>query len=183
MKKFFSGLKLKNFLKASPKKLLKLINPKILLKVLNFKTLLIVALVAVVVVLLLYGFGGGRGGGEGSGEGAGNSKVESGVEKVDSKSDEADVIPTIQPTEELKKEPSEDLEGTDVFEGAILAITVVGNDYFYNNERVFLGDFLAIVDEVEGKLVVEVKDDNASFKAYNNLLDALDEINIDYVEK
>ena len=42
---------------------------------------------------------------------------------------------------------------------------------------------MAIAKDAEGKLVVEVKDDNASLKAYNNLLDGLDAVNIEYVEK
>ena len=181
MKKFPGKFKIKNVLKIiNPKKLLKVLNPKNILKVFGFKNLLIAALAVTLVVLICYGIGTGFGGGAGSGEGDGNSKVNTNGENEDMiEVVEEDVIPTTKP----KEKALEEQEGADVFEGAILAIIVVGNDYFYDNERILLEDFIAIVKEVEGKLVVEVKDDNASLKAYNSLLDSLDEINIDYVEK
>lgn len=180
MKKFFAGLKIKNLFKGFRlKKVFKIFNPKNLLKIFGFKNLLIVALVVTVIVLICFGIGGGFGGGTGSGEGAGNSKV-----KVsDENSTVTEVVEEVTPTSELIDESSEMQDGEDVFEGAVLAINVVGNDYFYNNERITLEDFMTIAKEVEGKLVVEVKDDNASLKAYNNLLDELDAVNIDHVEK
>lgn len=180
MKKFLDGLKIKNLFKGFKlKKILKIINPKNLLKVFGFKNLLIAALVITVVVLICYGIGGGFGGGLGSGEGSGNSKVKVSDEGSTVTESVEEVTPTTEPIEES----SEMQAGEDVFEGAVLAINVVGNDYFYNNERIALEDFMVIVKEVEGKLIVEVKDDNASLKAYNNLLDELDSVNIDYVEK
>ena len=180
MKKFLDGLKIKNLFKGFKlKKVLKIFNPKNLLKVFGLKNLLIAALAITVVVLICYGIGGGFGGGAGSGEGSGNSKV-----KVsDESSTVTEVVEEVTPTTEPIEELSEMQAGEDVFEGAVLAINVVGNDYFYNNERITLEDFMVIAKEVEGKLVVEVKDDNASLKAYNNLLDELDSVNIDYVEK
>lgn len=171
MKKFLDGFKIKN--------VLKIFNPKNLLKVFGFKNLLIAALAITVVVLICYGIGGGFGGGAGAGEGFGNSKI-----KVsDESSTVTEVVEEVTPTTEPIEESLEMQEGEDVFEGAVLAINVVGNDYFYNNERITLEDFMVIAKEIEGKLVVEVKDDNASLKAYNNLLDELDAVNIDYVEK
>lgn len=180
MKKFLDGLKIKNLFKGFKlKKVLKIFNPKNLLKVFGLKNLLIAALAITVVVLICYGIGGGFGGGAGSGEGSGNSKV-----KVsDESSTVTEVVEEVTPTTEPIEESSEMQAGEDVFDGAVLAINVVGNDYFYNNERITLEDFMVIAKEVEGKLVVEVKDDNASLKAYNNLLDELDSVNIDYVEK
>lgn len=181
MKKFLDGLKIKNLFKGFKlKSVLKLFNPKNLLKIFGFKNLLIAALAVTLVVLVCYGLGAGFGGGAGSGEGDGNSKV-----KADGESSsvieivEEDVTPTIEPTEEA----TEEQDGADVFEGAVLAINVVGNDYFYNNERILLEDFILVVKDVEGKVVVEVKDDNASLRAYNGLLDKLDEMDIDYIEK
>lgn len=175
MKKFLEVFKIKNLFKGFKlKKFLKIFNPKSLLKIFGFKNLLIATLTIAVVALICYGIGGGFGGGAGSGEGSGNSKVN--VNDENSKVTEVveEVIPTTEPSEE-SSEKQDDEE--------ILAINVVGNDYFYNNERITLEDIIVIVKDVEGKLVVEVKDDNASLKAYNNLLDELDAINIDYVEK
>ena len=168
MKKFLKGFKMK--------KLLKVFNIKNILKMFGFKNLLIAALVVTLVVLICYGIGVGFGGGGGSGEGDGNSKI-----KADGES--SSVVEVVGEDVTSTTEPAEEQKGADVFEGAVLAINVVGNDYFYNNERVLLEDFIVIVKGVEGKVVVEVKDDNASLKAYNGLLDELDEINIDYIEK
>lgn len=180
MKKIFDVLKIKNLFKGfKVKTVLKIFNPKNLLKVFGLKNLLIAALVVTVVVLICFGIGGGFGGGAGSGEGSGNSKVE----VSDENSIVTEVVEEVTPTTEPIEELSEMQEGEDVFEGAVLAINVVGNDYFYNNERITLEDFMTIAKEIEGKLGVEVKDDNASLRAYDKLLDELDAVNIDYVEK
>lgn len=180
MKKILDGLKIKNLFKGFKlKKVLKIFNPKNLIKLFGFKNLLIAALVVAVVVLICFGIGGGFGGGAGSGEGSGNSKVMVSDENSTAK----EVVEEVTSTSEPIEETSEVQDGKDVFDGAVLAINVVGNDYFYNNERISLEDFMAIAKDAEGKLVVEVKDDNASLKAYNNLLDGLDAVNIEYVEK
>lgn len=176
MKKILDGLKIKNLFKGFKlKKVLKIFNPKNLIKLFGFKNLLIAALVVAVVVLICFGIGGGFGGGAGSG----NSKVMVSDENSTAK----EVVEEVTSTSEPIEETSEVQDGEDVFDGAVLAINVVGNDYFYNNERISLEDFMAISKDAEGKLVVEVKDDNASLKAYNNLLDGLDAVNIEYVEK
>lgn len=176
MKKILDGLKIKNLFKGFKlKKVLKIFNPKNLIKLFGFKNLLIAALVVAVVVLICFGIGGGFGGGAGSG----NSKVMVSDENSTAK----EVVEEVTSTSEPIEETSEVQDGEDVFDGAVLAINVVENDYFYNNERISLEDFMAIAKDAEGKLVVEVKDDNASLKAYNNLLDGLDAVNIEYVEK
>lgn len=176
MKKILDGLKIKNLFKGFKlKKVLKIFNPKNLIKLFGFKNLLIAALVVAVVVLICFGIGGGFGGGAGSG----NSKVMVSDENSTAK----EVVEEVTSTSEPIEETSEVQDGEDVFDGAVLAINVVGNDYFYNNERISLEDFMVISKDAEGKLVVEVKDDNASLKAYNNLLDGLDAVNIEYVEK
>ncbi|MBQ7007760.1 MAG: hypothetical protein IJN05_00960 [Ruminococcus sp.] len=144
-------------------------------KILNIKTILIVAAIAVIVLILYYGIGLGFGGGIGDGKGDGNNKNKSNKnpDSITEVIDDSAIITT----ESVKE------EGEDIFEGAIFAITVAENDYFYNNERVSLDAFLDIVNKAEKNLVVEIKDDNASLKAYNNLLDKLDQMNIDYIEK
>lgn len=68
-------------------------------------------------------------------------------------------------------------------EEIILAVTVSGNDYFYENEKILLEDLLEKVKDIESEVLVEVKDEDASFNAYQNLLDKLDELNVNYREK
>ena len=50
-------------------------------------------------------------------------------------------------------------------------------------ERITLDDFISKVKEIEGDLVVEVKDDKASLKAYNSLIDRLEELKASIIEK
>lgn len=64
----------------------------------------------------------------------------------------------------------------------IYSVTVVESDYFYDNSRISLTDFLDILKEEKEKLVVEIKEDKASLKAYNKLIDALEELEIKYSE-
>lgn len=168
MKKFFKGFNLK--------KILKIFNLKKVLKLIGPKNLLIAVLLITLVVLIGYGIGIGFGGGAGSGEGTGNSKMQSTSDSVVTAEDvEEDVVPTIEPKEEE--------DDADVFEGTMLAVNVVGNEYFYNNERISLEEFIAIIGGIEGKVVIEVNDDSASLRAYSTLLDILDENNVNYIEK
>ena len=59
-------------------------------------------------------------------------------------------------------------------------VSVVGNDYFYQNKRLSLAQLLERLDALEGAFVVVITDDNASLKAYNALTDALGENKIAY---
>ncbi len=146
----------------------------------------IIAVIVVIVVVgavLLFGKGGGIGGGAGEGEGDGNTKIET---NIDTSGDEENDTVTVEEKkeEEVKEETEEQNNGaTDTVEGAILNISVVENEYFYDNERITLDDFMIIVDGIESELVVEVKDDNASLRAYEDLIEKLEEGKIKYVEK
>ena len=158
-KKFLNLLK-----KALPK--LKNIIPTIfhtLRKVLSLKTLLVVGVVVAIVAILYLGIGGGIGGGKGEGEGAGT-------------------IETSQNSQEDTTEEKTEYNG-DEYEGAIFDVTVAGNDYFFKNERIELEKLLDSFDDVKGPFVVEIKDDNASLKAYKALTDRLDNLYIRYIEK
>ncbi len=127
------------------------------------------ALAAVILVAcFLFGM---FGDGFGTGEGDGNSKVE--AEQNKETSNVPDVVPESQTLEETP----------DVYEGAVFKVSVVETDYFYDNERIGLEALVTKLQAVEGDLMVEVVDDNASLKAYNKLLDKLDELDIDYTEK
>lgn len=176
IKDFFKGIKIKNLFKGlNPKKILQSIKLKNVIKLFGIKNLLIVAMAVTIVVLICYGVGAGFGGGVGSGEGSGNSEIENSLEREVNSEEVEEVLST---TETLNVQEDEEL-----LQGEIIELNVVGNDYFYNNERIALEGFLTIICDVEGKIIVEIKDDNASLKAYNAVLSALDEKNIDYIEK
>jgi len=112
---------------------------------------------------LLFGSGGGEGGGKGDSEGAGNSSKPTTQEEVVDKDDKE--------------------QGEDAFDGAILKITVMENEYFYENERITVDEFGDIIKDIDGELIVHIKDDNASKNAYDKLLDKLDSMYVDYVEE
>ncbi len=133
---------------------------KVFGKVIKYVPKLLPAIAVVAVIgLIIYGigFGFGSGNGRGDGEGDGTTKVESNVENNDPE--------------------------VDYYEGAVYPITVNESDYFYNNERVTLEEFLTILTKTGDKVVVEIKDDNASLNAYEALVDALKKEHISYVEK
>lgn len=104
------------------------------------------------------GLGGGAGKGEGSGNGSGNGNAT---------------------TEEVTGNDASD----DEFKGAVYSITVVENDYFYDNNRMELEAIESMLKENDGEKIVEIKEDKASIKAYNKLVDLLEELDVNYVEK
>ena len=150
---------------------------KALSKLISVKTLIIIVLIAVIIGLILFGRGIGIGKGSGDGEGDGNSVIETRAETA------PETESNIVVEEKVEVTPVEqETEKTDTVEGAIVQINVVEREYYYKNERITLDEFIKTVKKIEGKLVVEIKDDNASLKAYNDLLERLDEENINYVE-
>lgn len=120
------------------------------------KILLII--IVIVVIVICFGIGCGLGFGNGKGNGSGSVEVE------EEKTEEVTLV------EESKTETR------------VLLITVVENDYFYENERINIEDFVKEIEDIEDEFVIEIKDDKASLKAYNKLLDTLDEMNVDYIE-
>ena len=125
------------------------------------KILLII--IVIVVIVVCFGIGCGLGFGNGKGNGSGSVEVEE------------------EKTEEEKTEEVTLVEESKT-EIRVLLITVVENDYFYENERINIEDFVKEIEDIEDEFVVEIKDDKASLKAYNKLLDTLDEMNVDYIE-
>ncbi len=108
--------------------------------------------------------GWGKGNGNGSGDGSGNGNG-TGQETVAA---------------------GEDVSGSeteDKYNGAVYAITVAENDYFYDNNRMALEDIEKMLKESEGEKIVEIKEDKASIKAYNKLVELLEGLEVDYVEK
>lgn len=140
----------------------------------------VVVVVVVVAAVLLFGKGLGKGGGNGDGEGKGNAEIVNNDNSASNKENEALVQPE---TEETSTEELEE-NAFDQYEGAIYKITVTDNDYFHDNERIALDDFILIIKQVKSdEVVVEIKDDNASRKAYRKLIERLNEEKIKYVEK
>lgn len=120
---------------------------------------IIIAVVAVVAVVIV-GFatnGFGLGGGKGDGEGEGNVS---------------------QPQSQQETEVPEPV----VEEVTFLNVTVSENEYLYQNSRLQLDELMdrLVVDAVETK--VKITDENASKRAYNNLINALEEKNISYIK-
>lgn len=117
------------------------------------------AAVVAVILLLLGGLGFGTqfGLGNGGGTGSGTENSSQGSENNSGESEK--------------------------FDGIIFEISVVENDYFYKNDRITIDDFVKVLEETKDEYIVEVKDDNASLKAYNTLIDKLKELNVSYVEK
>lgn len=119
---------------------------------------IIIAVIAVVAVVVVVGFltnGFGLGGGKGDGEGAGD------VSAVQSRSEVSEPV-----VEELN----------------FLNVTVSENEYLYQNSRLQLDELMdkLVIDAVDTK--VKITDENASKRAYNNLISALEEKNISYIK-
>ena len=129
------------------------------------KILLVIVVIVIIAIAVMLGLGLGFGNGSGDGKGDGKPNTV----QEDSKIDESE-----KPTEKNAEEDNK---------GVIIKVSVVGNEYFYENERITLDDFISKVKEIEGDLVVEVKDDKASLKAYNSLIDRLEELKVSIIEK
>lgn len=138
----------------------------------------IAVIVIVIIVILMFLLGSGLGfgpGGEGSdGDGSGVSKTSMIVDAEEKESSE----------ETLETNTAEIETPVDKGDKALtIAVSVVESSYFYQNKKITLDDFLAEMKEFDEDVIVEITDDNASLKAYNKLIDALEEIAITYTEK
>lgn len=134
----------------------------------------IVATVAVVGYLIWKGRGLGIGNGAGNGEGDGNTQIVTNQEK--SSDEETNVV-----DEEVETHEQND-DAIDEFDGDVVKITVSENEYVYDSEKTTLDDFIAFLNQKDGEFIVKIKDENASLKAYNALIDLLEENHIQYVE-
>ncbi|MDY6156240.1 MAG: hypothetical protein SPH96_06895 [Agathobacter sp.] len=135
------------------------------------KILAIIVVIVVIAVVAMLGIG--LGFGKGSGDGSGDGKTNTSQEAINT--EEHNMV-------EEQTEVEQDDAGNDS-EGTIIKVSVVGNEYFYENERVSLDDFISKLEMLEGEVVVEVKDDKASLRAYNNLIEKLEELKISFTEK
>ena len=135
------------------------------------KILAIIVVIVVIAVVAMLGIG--LGFGKGSGDGSGDGKTNTSQEAINTEEHN-----TVEEQTEVEQDGVEnDSEDT------IIKVSVVGNEYFYENERVSLDDFISKLEKLEGEVVVEVKDDKASLGAYNNLIEKLEELKISFTEK
>lgn len=127
------------------------------------KKFLVILLVVIIGILLIFGIRLGLGFGLGNGLGTETNDVstESETETVEEKEAETETEP----------------------EGIVFSITVVESEYFYDNNRIELSSFVDIVKASSEHVVVEIKEDKASLKAYNKLIETLEELDVEYVAK
>lgn len=120
---------------------------------------LIIAIVVIAVVgLAIYGFGFGgfgRGGGKGDNEGDGNI--------IDISEEAEEITPIIEEMEYVN-------------------VSVSGNEYIYQNNKVSLDELIAQLTNSTEKMPVRITDVDASRNAYTNLVEALRENQIRYIE-
>lgn len=135
---------------------------------------IIVVIIVIAVLLLLLGAGLGfeKGNGKGDGKGDGGAKVENSQTKADNEENK---------TIDVDDASDKASEGKEI--SIAVKVSVVGNEYFYDNERLSLDELIAEIQKIDDSIVVEIKDDNASLKAYNAMIDALEENSINYIEK
>lgn len=121
----------------------------------------------IIIFAFIFKFGSGFGFGKGNGD-IGNTQHE--VSKIKKNQDKGEV------KEEQRSSNTES-------HTLMLKVSVINNEYFYDNNRISLDDFINKVKETETDKIVEVKDDNASLKAYNALLDKLKELKVSFIER
>lgn len=117
--------------------------------------IVVLAVVAAAAVVFFLTDGFGFGGGKGDGEGAGN-------------------VSSVQSEPQVSEPIVEELD--------FLNVTVSENDYLYQNSRLQLDELMSklVTDAVDIK--VKVTDENASKRAYNNLIIALEDKHIHYIK-
>ena len=135
------------------------------------KKILVLLPVIIIIVVLLF-FRGGFGFGTGNGKRNGDRNTSAYEEQTDAsinESEEKEAVDSGNDNNEAKEKT--------------IKISVAGNDYFYENEKIELDSLLQKISEFDGNYVVEVKDEQASKNAYEALIKALEEKGIAYIEK
>lgn len=131
-----------------------------------------VTVTAAIMAILAFLFGKcgfGFGFGNGNGNSDENSKVQSIVENVEPVSQE---VPQNLLTDSENK-------GDISSKNNIEQINIVGNDYFYNNQRISLEEIAAVLANKTG-VMVEIKDDNASLDDFEALVNRLKADGVSY---
>ena len=119
--------------------------------------LLPVIIIVLIIIFIISKFFGGLGLGNGNGKG-GND-------------------------DDSNKSHTEQTKDDDDNEQEVVLITVVKGDYFFENERIELEDFIKVLEEKDNDFIVKVKDDSATKDAYGELIEKLDTMMIQYVEE
>lgn len=148
-------------------------------KALGWKKILIIGGVVMAVIAICWVIGLLKGVGKGPGDGAGSEQNKT-VFAQETREQEEPVI-----TEEPKEELPVDAGGKEVVkeeEVNRIAILVSGSEYFYENAPITLDDTVSMINSYSGELVVEVTDNNATYRAYHNLLGELDELRVPVTE-
>jgi hypothetical protein len=138
-------------------------------------TILVVLILAAAAWIML-GRGSGFGIGSGSGFGkksANNLTAVSAVESVES---------DIAETNKAESDEQEDKDIPDDRDLNIIEVSVVENEYFYENRRTEIDELLESLNKIDMDIVVKITDDSATLKAYNKLLEKLEEALIPYME-
>ena len=131
------------------------------------KKLIGIVLAIAIIAAILFIFGGKFGFGLGNRNG--NGAVESVEQDNNIDSEQAGVTESADSKED-------NIDNT-------VKVSVAGNDYFYDNEKIELDTLIQKISEIEGHYVVEVKDEQASKNAYEALINALEDNGIAYTEK
>lgn len=120
-------------------------------------------------------FGGGLGFGTG---GSGAIGVGNEIEAEKAAETEA-----VQETAETTAEVETQEETTEAeVSRKIIEVSVVENNYFYDNKKLELEELLSELDVIEEAFVVEVSEDQGSLKAYRTLLEELEQCGYSYAE-
>ncbi len=127
--------------------------------------ILLFAAVVIAIFLLLHGLGFGMGFGFGN---------RSGDKDGTSTKNTKQIVLEVQDNTEQES----DEENT-----TVIKVSVVENEYFYENEKISFDNLIERISSTEGKMIVEIKDENASKNAYESLINYLDDNSIQYLEK
>lgn len=131
-----------------------------------------VTVTAAIMAILAFLFG-KCGFGFGFGNGNGNSDENSKVQSI-----EENVEPVSQEVPQNLLTDSEN-KGDISSKNNIEQINIVGNDYFYNNQRISLEEIAAVLANKTG-VMVEIKDDNASLDDFEALVNRLKADGVSY---
>lgn len=64
-----------------------------------------------------------------------------------------------------------------------ISILVSEDDYFYENAPIEFDEIVGMLDYTGGEVVVEIRDNKATHKAYNKLVEKLEELEISVIEQ
>ena len=109
---------------------------------------------------------------------------------VDEDSIQAEMVQNTETTETAETTaPQGDGGGNEyVNEGEALEVKTISilvseDDYFYENAPIEFDEIVVMLEQTDGKVVVEITDNKATHKAYNKLIERLEELEISVIEQ